>query len=99
MSIPQSVYWLLSKFKMIFHVFKKKSLQATSVASFKWRLAVNKNSFCLCPCQEFVNQSQRLLSDHALRERVVRNGKLYVEEHHSLEQERETYQQLVDSLL
>ncbi|CAJ1068054.1 glycosyltransferase 1 domain-containing protein 1 isoform X2 [Xyrichtys novacula] len=49
--------------------------------------------------QEFVHQSQRLLSDQALRERVVRNGKLYVEEHHSLKQERETYQQLVDSLL
>ncbi|XP_034547230.1 glycosyltransferase 1 domain-containing protein 1 isoform X2 [Notolabrus celidotus] len=49
--------------------------------------------------QEFVNQSQRLLSDHELRERVVRNGKLYVEEHHSLKQERETYQQLMDSLL
>ncbi|XP_074526011.1 glycosyltransferase 1 domain-containing protein 1 [Halichoeres trimaculatus] len=49
--------------------------------------------------QEFVNQSQRLLSDHGLRERVVRNGKLYVEEHHNLEQERGTYQQLVDSLL
>ncbi|XP_059193168.1 glycosyltransferase 1 domain-containing protein 1 [Centropristis striata] len=49
--------------------------------------------------QEFVHQSQRLLSDHELRERVVRNGKLYVEEHHSLKQERETYQRLVDTLL
>ncbi|GAA6220844.1 glycosyltransferase 1 domain-containing protein 1 isoform X1 [Lates japonicus] len=48
--------------------------------------------------QEFVDQSQRLLSDHELRERVVRNGKLYVGEHHSLKQERETYQRLVDSL-
>ncbi|XP_067460793.1 glycosyltransferase 1 domain-containing protein 1 isoform X2 [Thunnus thynnus] len=48
--------------------------------------------------QEFVHQSRRLLSDHELRERVVRNGKLYVEEHHSLKQERETYQRLVDTL-
>lgn len=57
------------------------------------------NLFCLYPCQEFVHQSQRLLSDHELRDRVVRNGKLYVEEHHSLKQERETYQRLVDSAL
>ncbi|KAA8592791.1 glycosyltransferase 1 domain-containing protein 1 isoform X1 [Etheostoma spectabile] len=49
--------------------------------------------------QEFVHQSQRLLSNQELRERVVRNGKLYVEEHHSLKQERETYQRLVDTLL
>ncbi|KAG8012194.1 Glycosyltransferase 1 domain-containing protein 1, partial [Nibea albiflora] len=49
--------------------------------------------------QEFVHQSQRLVSDQELRERVVRNGKLYVEEHHSLKQERETYRRLVDSLL
>ncbi|XP_020488645.1 glycosyltransferase 1 domain-containing protein 1 isoform X1 [Labrus bergylta] len=49
--------------------------------------------------QEFVHQSQRLLSDPALRERVVRNGKLYVEECHGLKQERETYQQLVNTLL
>ncbi|XP_035020968.2 glycosyltransferase 1 domain-containing protein 1 isoform X2 [Hippoglossus stenolepis] len=48
--------------------------------------------------KEFVHQAQRLLSDHELRERVVRNGKLYVEEHHSLKQERETYQRLVDIL-
>lgn len=48
--------------------------------------------------QEFVHQSQRLLSDHELRERVVRNGKLYVEERHSVKQERETYQRLVDTL-
>ncbi|CAG5920954.1 unnamed protein product [Menidia menidia] len=49
--------------------------------------------------QEFVHQSQRLLSDRELRERVMRNGKLYVEEHHSVKQERETYQRLVDTLL
>uniref|UniRef100_A0A3Q4GNL1 Glycosyltransferase 1 domain containing 1 n=1 Tax=Neolamprologus brichardi TaxID=32507 RepID=A0A3Q4GNL1_NEOBR len=48
--------------------------------------------------QEFVHQSQRLLSDHELRERVVRNGKLYVEERHGVNQERETYQRLVDTL-
>ncbi|XP_038155289.1 glycosyltransferase 1 domain-containing protein 1 [Cyprinodon tularosa] len=48
--------------------------------------------------QEFVHQSRRLLSDHELRERVVRNGKLYVEEHHSVKQERETYKKLLDML-
>lgn len=48
--------------------------------------------------QEFVHQSQRLLSDHELRGRVVHNGKLYVEEHHSLKRERETYQRLVGTL-
>ncbi|XP_053276053.1 glycosyltransferase 1 domain-containing protein 1 isoform X1 [Pleuronectes platessa] len=48
--------------------------------------------------KEFVHQAQRLLSDDELRERVVHNGKLYVEEHHSLKQERETYQRLVDIL-
>ncbi|KAM8885524.1 glycosyltransferase 1 domain-containing protein 1 isoform 2-T2 [Spinachia spinachia] len=49
--------------------------------------------------QEFLHQSQRLLSDPELRERVVRNGKVYVEEHHGLGQERDTYQRLVDTLL
>uniref|UniRef100_A0A3Q3VNG4 Glycosyl transferase family 1 domain-containing protein n=1 Tax=Mola mola TaxID=94237 RepID=A0A3Q3VNG4_MOLML len=49
--------------------------------------------------QEFLHQSQRLVLDHELRERLVRNGKLYVEKHHSLKQERETYQQLVNSLV
>lgn len=48
--------------------------------------------------QEFVYQSQRLLSDHELRQRLVRNGKIYVEEHHSQKQERETYQRLVATL-
>ncbi|TKS79040.1 Glycosyltransferase 1 domain-containing protein 1 [Collichthys lucidus] len=49
--------------------------------------------------QEFVHQSQRLVSDQELRERVARNGKLYVEEHHSLKQEGETYRCLVDTLV
>ncbi|KAM4615957.1 glycosyltransferase 1 domain-containing protein 1 isoform 2-T2 [Polymixia lowei] len=48
--------------------------------------------------QEFVHQSQRLLSDGELRERVVRNGKLYVEERHGLTRERKTYQRLVETL-
>ncbi|XP_056132103.1 glycosyltransferase 1 domain-containing protein 1 isoform X2 [Lampris incognitus] len=48
--------------------------------------------------QEFVRQSQRLLSDCKLREKVVRNGKLYIEEHHGLTQERETYRRLVETL-
>lgn len=54
--------------------------------------------FCLYPHQEFVHQSQRLVSDGELRERLVKNGKLYLEEHHSLKRERETYQQLVNTL-
>ncbi|XP_029998346.1 glycosyltransferase 1 domain-containing protein 1 isoform X2 [Sphaeramia orbicularis] len=48
--------------------------------------------------QEFVHQSERLLSDHELRESLVKNGKIYVEQHHSLKQERETYQRLVGTL-
>ncbi|XP_070991884.1 glycosyltransferase 1 domain-containing protein 1 isoform X2 [Oncorhynchus clarkii lewisi] len=48
--------------------------------------------------QEFVRVSQRLLVDGELRERVVANGKRYVEKHHSLDHEREAYQRLVDTL-
>ncbi|CAB1321855.1 unnamed protein product, partial [Coregonus sp. 'balchen'] len=48
--------------------------------------------------KEFVRVSQRLLVDGELRERVVTNGKRYVEEHHSLDHEREAYQRLVDTL-
>ncbi|XP_061672101.1 glycosyltransferase 1 domain-containing protein 1 isoform X2 [Syngnathoides biaculeatus] len=48
--------------------------------------------------QEFVRQSQRLLSDRELRGRVIRNGKAYVGKHHSLKRERETYQRLLDTL-
>lgn len=58
-----------------------------------------RRTFCLYPHQEFVHHSQRLVSDHELRERLVGNGKLYVEEHHSLKEERETYQRLVETLL
>ncbi|XP_076010173.1 glycosyltransferase 1 domain-containing protein 1 isoform X2 [Genypterus blacodes] len=50
-----------------------------------------------CP-QEFVHQSERLLSDRKLKDNLIRNGKLYVEEHHSLNQEKETYQRLVKIL-
>ncbi|XP_057687496.1 glycosyltransferase 1 domain-containing protein 1 isoform X3 [Corythoichthys intestinalis] len=45
--------------------------------------------------EEFVHQSQRLLSDHELRERVIRDAKVYVVKHHSLKQERETYQRQI----
>ncbi|XP_077456374.1 glycosyltransferase 1 domain-containing protein 1 isoform X1 [Stigmatopora argus] len=48
--------------------------------------------------KEFVHQSQRLLSDHGLREKVIRDAKVYVMKRHSLKQERETYQRLVDTL-
>lgn len=58
-----------------------------------------RHIFCLYPRQEFVHQSQRLVSDCELRKRLGRNGKLYVEEHHNLTMERETYQQLVETLL
>lgn len=46
-----------------------------------------------------MHQSERLVSDRELRGRLVKNGKLYLQEHHSLKRERETYQQLVDTLL
>lgn len=46
-----------------------------------------------------MRQSQRLVSDCELRKRLVRNGKQYVEERHNLKRERETYQQLVETLL
>lgn len=46
-----------------------------------------------------MRQSERLVSDEELRERLVTNGKLYLQEHHSLTRERETYQQLLDTLL
>lgn len=58
-----------------------------------------RHIFCLFSHQEFVHQSQRLVSDCELRKQLVRNGKLYVEEHHNLKRERETYQQLVETLL
>uniref|UniRef100_A0A8C6V0Z8 Glycosyltransferase 1 domain containing 1 n=1 Tax=Neogobius melanostomus TaxID=47308 RepID=A0A8C6V0Z8_9GOBI len=48
--------------------------------------------------QDFVDQSQRLMSDCELRKTLVKSGKDYVEEHHSLKQERETYQRLVATL-
>ncbi|KAI1900877.1 hypothetical protein AGOR_G00054370 [Albula goreensis] len=48
--------------------------------------------------QEFVSVSKRLLRDRSLRERVVRNGKRYVEEFHSSAAERITYQKLVELL-
>lgn len=74
-------------------------LQATSLVSFMWLLAVHETEFFwLDPFQEFVHQAQRLLSDHELRERVVRNGKLYVKKNHSPKQESETYQRLVGTL-
>lgn len=46
-----------------------------------------------------MHQCERLVSDRELRERLVKNGKLYLQEHHSLERERETYRQLADTLL
>lgn len=69
------------------------------MAGFKWHLAVNETPFAFCPRQEFVHQSQRLVSDRELRERLVRSGKRYVDEHHSAKQERETYQRLIETLL
>ncbi|XP_010894018.1 glycosyltransferase 1 domain-containing protein 1 isoform X2 [Esox lucius] len=48
--------------------------------------------------QEFVSMSKRLLLDKELRDRVVKNGKRYVREHHSLDHERKAYQKLMDTL-
>ncbi|KAJ8401085.1 hypothetical protein AAFF_G00390420 [Aldrovandia affinis] len=48
--------------------------------------------------QEFVAVSKRLLGDRPLLERLVRNGRRYVEECHSLAEERMAYQSLVELL-
>ncbi|KAJ8379928.1 hypothetical protein SKAU_G00007060 [Synaphobranchus kaupii] len=48
--------------------------------------------------QEFVSVSKRLLGDRPLLERIVRNGKRYVEKFHSLAEERIVYQNLVELL-
>ncbi|KAG7275689.1 hypothetical protein CRUP_028850 [Coryphaenoides rupestris] len=48
--------------------------------------------------QEFVCQSQRLVSDRLLREGMVREAKRYVDQQHSVERERHTYQTLVQTL-
>ncbi|KAG7480658.1 hypothetical protein MATL_G00058570 [Megalops atlanticus] len=48
--------------------------------------------------QDFINVSKRLLGDRPLLERVVKNGKRYVEECHSSAKERIAYQRLVQLL-
>ncbi|KAL4660418.1 glycosyltransferase 1 domain-containing protein 1 [Arapaima gigas] len=48
--------------------------------------------------QEFVDLSKRLLRDRCLLERLVRNGKQYTEECHSISKERRAYQKLVELL-
>ncbi|XP_069789315.1 glycosyltransferase 1 domain-containing protein 1 isoform X2 [Narcine bancroftii] len=49
--------------------------------------------------QEFVELSKRLIGDTDLKEGIVTKAKEYVENHHSKNAERETYQQLTASLL
>ncbi|KAK2898862.1 hypothetical protein Q8A67_010280 [Cirrhinus molitorella] len=48
--------------------------------------------------QEFVSLSRKLLDDHELQERLVRNGKNYITTCHNLMKERITYQKLVETL-
>ncbi|KAJ8285842.1 hypothetical protein GJAV_G00031560 [Gymnothorax javanicus] len=48
--------------------------------------------------QEFVTMSKRLLEDGPLLERIVSNGRQYVEKFHSLAEERTVYQRLVELL-
>lgn len=48
--------------------------------------------------EEFVTMAKRLLDDGLLCEKLAKNGKCYVGEHHSFAQERRTYQELVESL-
>ncbi|KAK7135520.1 hypothetical protein R3I94_014251 [Phoxinus phoxinus] len=48
--------------------------------------------------QEFVSMSRKLLDDHELQERLVRNGKNYITTCHNPVKERITYQKLVETL-
>lgn len=48
--------------------------------------------------QEFVNMSRKLLNDHELQERLVRNGKNYITTCHNPMKERIAYQKLVETL-
>uniref|UniRef100_A0A672TEB9 Glycosyltransferase 1 domain containing 1 n=1 Tax=Sinocyclocheilus grahami TaxID=75366 RepID=A0A672TEB9_SINGR len=48
--------------------------------------------------QEFVSMSRKLLDDHELQERLVRNGKNYITTCHNPMTERIAYQKLVETL-
>ncbi|KPP59131.1 hypothetical protein Z043_122979 [Scleropages formosus] len=48
--------------------------------------------------QEFVSLSKRLLGDGGLLERLVANGRCYIQQFHSISKEREGYQQFVELL-
>uniref|UniRef100_A0A8C2PU33 Glycosyltransferase 1 domain containing 1 n=1 Tax=Cyprinus carpio TaxID=7962 RepID=A0A8C2PU33_CYPCA len=48
--------------------------------------------------QEFVSMSRKLLDDHELQERLVRNGKNYITTCHNPMKERISYQNLVETL-
>ncbi|XP_051509613.1 glycosyltransferase 1 domain-containing protein 1 isoform X1 [Myxocyprinus asiaticus] len=48
--------------------------------------------------QEFVSMSKKLLDDHMLQDRLVRNGKNYIASCHNPMKERAAYQQLVETL-
>ena len=55
----------------------------------------SQNSFSL---QEFVLLAKELLTLTDLRMRLVKNAKGYVDKHHSILQERDTYSALVSNL-
>lgn len=48
--------------------------------------------------QEFVSLSKELLKTPSLRSRLINNAKTYVSEHHSIKNERNTYEWLVEKL-
>ncbi|XP_005987249.1 glycosyltransferase 1 domain-containing protein 1 isoform X1 [Latimeria chalumnae] len=49
--------------------------------------------------KEFVELSKRLIREPALKKEIVSKAKEYVKKHHSWEHERDTYQNLIQSLL
>ncbi|XP_075425349.1 glycosyltransferase 1 domain-containing protein 1 [Ascaphus truei] len=48
--------------------------------------------------QEFVELAKRLMTESALKRRIISNAKEYVQTHHSWEREREKYQNLILNL-
>ncbi|KAM8961608.1 glycosyltransferase 1 domain-containing protein 1 [Pelodytes ibericus] len=53
-----------------------------------------ENGLLFSTPQEFVQLSKRLMSEPALKRRIISNAKKYVQTHHSWELEREIYQSL-----
>ena len=67
-----------------------------------WTLKLSQlwlvNIMCVFVLQEFVSLSKELLNTPSLHTRLINNAKTYVSEHHSIENERNTYEWLVEKL-